>query len=142
MAFTLHSSISSISFKDIKTPKTLDDFSAGTVCFPQTIKPTRSRRLSAKISRQVAHSTPFEAGTYDEIDEEVREKLHGLSSTVRSENDDSTVPVYVMLPLDTVSLGGHLNKAKAMNVSLMALKSAGVEGVMVDVWWGLVDMYI
>ncbi|KAK9052989.1 hypothetical protein SSX86_029619 [Deinandra increscens subsp. villosa] len=135
MAFTLHSSISSISFKDIKTPKTLDDFSAATVCFPQTI---RSRRLRSKISTQVAHSTPFEAGTY-EIDEEVREKLHGLSSSVRSENGDSTVPVYVMLPLDTVSIGGHLNKAKAMNVSLMALKSAGVEGVMVDVWWGLVE---
>ena len=26
-----------------------------------------------------------------------------------------------------------------MNASLMALKTAGVEGVMVDVWWGLVE---
>ncbi|CAA6662541.1 unnamed protein product [Spirodela intermedia] len=45
-----------------------------------------------------------------------------------------------MLPLDTVrASGGGLNRKKAMNVSLQALKSAGVEGVMVDVWWGLVE---
>ncbi|KAK8479912.1 hypothetical protein V6N13_073379 [Hibiscus sabdariffa] len=35
--------------------------------------------------------------------------------------------------------GGNLNKPRAMNASLMALKSAGVEGVMVDAWWGLVE---
>ncbi|KAM7253987.1 hypothetical protein ACFE04_031669 [Oxalis oulophora] len=28
---------------------------------------------------------------------------------------------------------------RAVNASLMALKSAGVEGVMVDAWWGLVE---
>jgi len=44
-----------------------------------------------------------------------------------------------MLPLDTVTVGGSLSKPKAMNASLMALKSAGVEGVMVDAWWGLVE---
>lgn len=32
-----------------------------------------------------------------------------------------------------------MNRGRAMNASLMALKSAGVEGVMVDVWWGLVE---
>ena len=26
-----------------------------------------------------------------------------------------------------------------MNVSLQVLKSAGVEGIMMDVWWGLVE---
>ncbi|KAG1354783.1 Beta-amylase [Cocos nucifera] len=49
------------------------------------------------------------------------------------------VPVYVMLPLDTVRPGGGVNRRKAMNASLQALKSAGVEGVMVDVWWGIVE---
>ncbi|PKI46932.1 hypothetical protein CRG98_032743 [Punica granatum] len=49
------------------------------------------------------------------------------------------VPVFVMLPLDTVTMAGNLNKPRAMNASLMALKSAGVEGVMVDAWWGLVE---
>ncbi|XP_010263970.1 PREDICTED: beta-amylase 1, chloroplastic-like [Nelumbo nucifera] len=49
------------------------------------------------------------------------------------------VPVYVMMPLDSVTMSNGVNKRKAMNASLMALKSAGVEGVMVDVWWGLVE---
>ena len=66
-----------------------------------------------------------------------KEVLHGLP-TPHGKND-SRVPVFVMLPLDTVSFGGSLNKPRAMNASLMALKSAGVEGVMVDAWWGLVE---
>ncbi|KAL8201054.1 hypothetical protein R6Q57_012393 [Mikania cordata] len=137
MALTLRSSTSFISLKDNKTIKTLEDFS-GTLCFSH-IKPTR-RRLRVKNSIQDAQSmrektmvSPFE-GMYDEQ----KEKFHALSSSHRAVND-LRVPVYVMLPLDTVSLGGHLNKPKAMNASLMALKSAGVEGVMVDVWWGLVE---
>ncbi|KAF0930120.1 hypothetical protein E2562_030293 [Oryza meyeriana var. granulata] len=44
-----------------------------------------------------------------------------------------------MLPLDTVGPGGQLARARALAASLMALRSAGVEGVMVDVWWGVVE---
>lgn len=66
------------------------------------------------------------------------EKHHEQAST-HSNSNNTRVPVYVMLPLDTVTLGGHLNKPRAMNASLMALKSAGVDGVMVDAWWGLVE---
>ncbi|EAZ16360.1 hypothetical protein OsJ_31822 [Oryza sativa Japonica Group] len=50
------------------------------------------------------------------------------------------VPVFVMMPLDTVSkCGSALNRRKAVAASLAALKSAGVEGIMVDVWWGIVE---
>eukprot|EP01018_Ginkgo_biloba_P023598 Gb_28167 [translate_table: standard] len=49
------------------------------------------------------------------------------------------VPVFVMLPLNIVNMNGQLTKRKTMNVSLMALKSAGVEGIMVNVWWGIVE---
>ncbi|KAK8547976.1 hypothetical protein V6N12_060904 [Hibiscus sabdariffa] len=49
------------------------------------------------------------------------------------------VPVFVMMPLDSVSNGNTVNRKKAMNASLHALKSAGVEGIMIDVWWGLVE---
>ncbi|KAL8121997.1 beta-amylase 1, chloroplastic [Apium graveolens] len=49
------------------------------------------------------------------------------------------VPVYVMMPLDSVNMGNGLSRRKAMNASLHALKSAGVEGIMMDVWWGLVE---
>ncbi|KAM0002732.1 putative beta-amylase [Helianthus debilis subsp. tardiflorus] len=49
------------------------------------------------------------------------------------------VPVYVMLPLDSVTMANGVNRRKAMNACFQALKSAGVEGVMMDVWWGLVE---
>src|SRR6185295_19031053 len=49
------------------------------------------------------------------------------------------VLVYVMLPLDTVGPGGQLSRQRAVAASLMALRGAGVEGVMVDVWWGVVE---
>ncbi|XP_042509501.1 beta-amylase 1, chloroplastic-like [Macadamia integrifolia] len=49
------------------------------------------------------------------------------------------VPVFVMMPLDSVTMNNGVNRKKAMNASLQALKSAGVEGIMMDVWWGLVE---
>ncbi|XP_038876128.1 beta-amylase 1, chloroplastic-like [Benincasa hispida] len=49
------------------------------------------------------------------------------------------VPVFVMMPLDSVTMGNKVNRRKAMEVSFQAMKGAGVEGVMVDVWWGLVE---
>ncbi|KAI4303935.1 hypothetical protein MLD38_039512 [Melastoma candidum] len=50
------------------------------------------------------------------------------------------VPVYVMMPLDSVRGDGKgVNRRKAMAASMRALRSAGVEGIMVDVWWGLVE---
>ena len=52
---------------------------------------------------------------------------------------DSGVPVYVMLPLDTVNSSNTLSRPRAIAASLSALKSAGVEGVMCDVWWGIVE---
>ncbi len=56
-------------------------------------------------------------------------------------------PVYVMLPLDTVwlidcddgSQRAIIKREKAMDLGLSTLKTAGVEGVMVDVWWGIVE---
>nr|GFA47715.1 beta-amylase 1, chloroplastic [Tanacetum cinerariifolium] len=56
-----------------------------------------------------------------------------------SNNEEKGVPVYVMMPLDSVTMWNSLNRRKAVKASFKALKSAGVEGVMVDVWWGLVE---
>lgn len=53
--------------------------------------------------------------------------------------DRKGVPVFVMMPLDSVTWNHTVNRKKAMNASLQALKSAGVEGIMMDVWWGLVE---
>jgi len=60
-----------------------------------------------------------------------------VAAEVRSKEG---VPVFVMMPLDTVRKDGNsLNRRKAVEASLAALKSAGVEGIMVDVWWGIAE---
>ena len=58
----------------------------------------------------------------------------------------SGFPVYVMLPLDTVWLADQdgqkvsvVKREQALQVGLQMLKKAGVEGVMIDVWWGIVE---
>ncbi|GIL83204.1 hypothetical protein Vretimale_11282 [Volvox reticuliferus] len=58
----------------------------------------------------------------------------------------SGCPVYVMLPLDTVWVVERegkrisvLKKERSLDIALHTLKQAGVEGVMVDVWWGIVE---
>ena len=49
------------------------------------------------------------------------------------------VPVYVMLPLDTVTNDLTIKDANGLKNNLNQLKSGGVEGVMCDCWWGLVE---
>ena len=48
-------------------------------------------------------------------------------------------PVFVMLPLDVISRDGALQHRQALETSLRALKKIGIEGVMIDVWWGIVE---
>lgn len=47
-------------------------------------------------------------------------------------------PVYVKLPVDAVGPTA-VRRRKAMAQSFKALAAAGVEGVVMDVWWGLVE---
>ena len=50
------------------------------------------------------------------------------------------VPLFVMLPLDTVSPSTRrLADPEGLFESLVELKRAGCEGVMGDVWWGIVE---
>lgn len=51
----------------------------------------------------------------------------------------ATVPVFVMMPLDTVTNNIALNNAAQIASNLNAIKSTGAAGVMLDVWWGLVE---
>ncbi|KAG5248939.1 beta-amylase family protein [Salix suchowensis] len=136
MTITLQSSASFISLKEIRSLKTPHDGFSGTVRFAQ-IEP--SCRLQAKInSEQEAQLSHDEILVAEGRASQTWEKLHAISSP-HGGDAGLRVPVFVMLPLDTVTIGGSLNKPKAMNASLMALRSAGVEGVMVDAWWGLVE---
>ncbi|CAM6040713.1 unnamed protein product [Sphagnum compactum] len=49
------------------------------------------------------------------------------------------IPVYVMLPLETISETNEVTDPQGLRTQLQALKGAGVEGVMVDCWWGRVQ---
>lgn len=135
MALTLRSSTSFINLRDPKTP---DEFSSPTTCFAK-IKPSCRLRAKSSMLQEAQLSRDKHATMEGMIRKtEKREMLHELASPPHNHHGNK-VPVFVMLPLDTVSNSGHLNKPRAMNASLMALKSAGVEGVMVDAWWGLVE---
>ncbi|GAB2227458.1 hypothetical protein Droror1_Dr00009280 [Drosera rotundifolia] len=101
------------------------------------VSPCRSPspiRVSTRPDLSAACMALETAGTTTTITE------HEAGGSVkRSEGTGGGVPVYVMMPLDSVTMGNTVNRRKAMNASLQALKSAGVEGVMMDVWWGLVE---
>jgi beta-amylase len=118
------------SLKEIKISKPVNDFSVPA----HFLHTNRSSYLKIKSSRR--GDEPIISPSRSE-EQTVEEKLHRLSFSHTI--TDSNVHVYVMLPLDTISLTGKLNKPRSMNASLMALKLAGVEGVMVDAWWGLVE---
>lgn len=82
---------------------------------------------------------PVPAGLEGFVDGGAAVKEYKVGRVGERKGTGTGVPVYVMLPLDSVNGGHKVNRKKAMNASLQALKSAGVEGVMLDVWWGLVE---
>eukprot|EP01116_Phalansterium_solitarium_P024592 TRINITY_DN9044_c0_g1_i1.p1 TRINITY_DN9044_c0_g1~~TRINITY_DN9044_c0_g1_i1.p1 ORF type:complete len:455 (+),score=146.01 TRINITY_DN9044_c0_g1_i1:130-1494(+) len=49
------------------------------------------------------------------------------------------INVSVMMPLDLVSNSGQLNSPSQVLLQLQQLKSGGVDGIMTDVWWGIVE---
>ncbi|CAN6461676.1 unnamed protein product [Victoria cruziana] len=51
------------------------------------------------------------------------------------------VPVYVMLPLGVINLKCELVDPDGLLKQLKSLKSANVDGVMVDCWWGIVEAH-
>lgn len=74
-----------------------------------------------------------------EVETAADEKEFKVGGEAVKDKSGKGVPVYVMMPLDSVKMDNSVNRRKAMNASLQALKSAGVEGIMMDVWWGLVE---
>lgn len=93
-----------------------------------------ARRLA--VSSRLNSSTPSGAGgsiSPDNGDMQY-ELFHGFSPQRRTGS-----PVYVTLPVDAVGSNGQVRRRKAMVQSFRALALAGVEGVVMEVWWGLVE---
>jgi hypothetical protein len=63
-------------------------------------------------------------------------KAGGPGAQVGTTQDDGSVSVYVMLPLDTVNADGLFRYATAswFHSALRELKASGIHGVAVDVW--------
>ncbi|EIE25773.1 glycoside hydrolase [Coccomyxa subellipsoidea C-169] len=71
------------------------------------------------------------------------------ASTSQPQNGESAadpeppngVPVFVMLPLDTVTSDGafRYTASKWFTSALAGLKASGVHGMAIDVWWGAVE---
>lgn len=49
------------------------------------------------------------------------------------------VPIYVMLQLDIITSENVLKDKEGLEKQLKQLQGAGVDGVMCDVWWGIVE---
>ncbi|KAM7498252.1 hypothetical protein LguiA_022666 [Lonicera macranthoides] len=49
------------------------------------------------------------------------------------------VPIYVMLPLGVITMDNVVVDKDGLEKQLKALFAAGVDGVMLDVWWGIVE---
>lgn len=52
---------------------------------------------------------------------------------------ENYVPVFVMLQLDVITLDNVFPNQEKLEKQLKKLRAAGVDGVMVDVWWGIVE---
>nr|O22585.1 RecName: Full=Beta-amylase; AltName: Full=1,4-alpha-D-glucan maltohydrolase [Medicago sativa]AAD04188.1 beta-amylase [Medicago sativa] len=49
------------------------------------------------------------------------------------------VPVYVMLPLGVINVNNVFEDPDGLKEQLVQLRAAGVDGVMIDVWWGIIE---
>ncbi|CAI9093418.1 OLC1v1028917C1 [Oldenlandia corymbosa var. corymbosa] len=100
--------------------------------FPATRPLTVVSRLKASSSL----NTPSNGFEFDgDLQYELQ---HGGVSTPQHHRRGS--PVFVTLPLDAISSSsGQMKRSRAMAQSFRALAAAGVEGVVMEVWWGLVE---
>lgn len=101
----------------------------------------RHRPLS--VSARLNSSTPSngflspENNNHHNNDDGDGEVQHGLSLSRRRSGRGS--PVYVALPADAVTGTGQVRRRKAMAQSLRALAAVRVKGMVVEVWWGVVE---
>ncbi|KAL3499188.1 hypothetical protein ACH5RR_038281 [Cinchona calisaya] len=117
---------------DSLTPPSLRFSSIRFQTRPFTRRLTLTSRLNASSSSSFTPSNGFE------FDDDLQYELqHGVSMSHRRRRG---LPVFVTLPLDVINpASGQMRRSKAMVQSFRALATAGVEGVVMEVWWGLVE---
>ncbi|KAK6947954.1 Glycoside hydrolase, family 14 [Dillenia turbinata] len=130
----------SASFHSCRTRSTLFPFtSTSTILFARSHTLRPQTRLLAVSSRLNSSKSSGADGfvSPDNGDLNPYEFQHGFSSQNQRQRKGS--PVFVTLPIDALSTSGQMKRQKAMAQSFRALSAAGVEGVIMEVWWGLVE---
>ncbi|XP_059662183.1 beta-amylase 1, chloroplastic-like [Cornus florida] len=97
----------------------------------RTRLPTRRLAITSRFNS----STPSNGFVSPDNGDLQYELQHGVSAQSHRKGS----PVFVTLPADAVNPSGQMRRRKAMAQSFRALVAAGVEGVVMEVWWGLVE---
>ncbi|CAL0322297.1 unnamed protein product [Lupinus luteus] len=126
---TIHSQKNTIIIEDLETNKNTSKNKLATSSHVFTDFP--------RIPKNgIEHNAPDrEPRHYSDILKLHFRRLHGNGC----EGGERICGGYVMMPLDSVMMENKMNRKKAISAALTALKSAEREGVMIDVWWGLVE---
>lgn len=94
---------------------------------------------SSSSSSMSSNSNKLENECEDEDEDVEFELQHDISTSPLRER---VSPVYVKLPLDSfVFSTGKLRRKKNLYHSFRVLAALGVEGVVMEVWWGLVERF-
>ncbi|CAN4077519.1 unnamed protein product [Withania somnifera] len=124
------------------TSPSAPSFSASICCTRTDSTPSRSLHFSPiqtrLQSRRFTLSCRLDSSSSSNgFDGDLQYELqHGVSTHHRRRGS----PVFVTLPVDAFSLpAGMMKRKRAMMQSFSALAAAGVEGVVMEVWWGLVE---
>lgn len=93
------------------------------------------------VDREIIANRP----AHEEIKENPKSTLktdgNGFEDLEPDVREQHNVPVFVMLPLDTVNSDGVFRYAESIwfATALEELRKTGIHGVAVDVWWGAVE---
>ncbi|XP_064991839.1 beta-amylase 7-like isoform X1 [Musa acuminata AAA Group] len=96
---------------------------------------------ASRAGEKVADSSPLIGSSTDSgNDKQLMDLIPSLPE--RDFAGSPYVPVYVMLPLGVVNTYCELVDPDGLMEQLKKLKSIGVDGVMVDCWWGIVEAHL
>lgn len=100
-----------------------------------------SRDVSGDDSRVFLNDSELVFGFQPESVNSKQASSEFLGRSFLQGQNDASVPVFVMLPLDTIDRNGVFKYAESVWFydALKVLVSTGVKGVAVDVWWGVVE---
>ncbi|XP_019169362.1 PREDICTED: beta-amylase 1, chloroplastic-like isoform X2 [Ipomoea nil] len=111
---------------------------AGSVGTVGLLPPIHTRFPARKLTLYSRLDSSSSASSNDPDGELRYELQHGVPTHPHPHRRGT--PVFVTLPVDAVSSpSGQMTRKKIMKHSFTALKTMGVEGVVMEVWWGLVE---